>query len=286
MTPVLSIEQCRIVHDGTVTEPRLLHPEGIAVDREGNIWCGGELGQMYRLSADGSVLEERASTGGFTLGMAFDASGRLYTCDLKYRAVFRFDPGSGELTRFASFDERAEGPPNWVVVDSRRNALYVSESAGPAPPAPGVWRFDLDTGEGDRWYDRPLAFANGMALAADASALYVAETFARRIVRIPIEADGTAGAAEEVVVLENELPDGLALDVEGNLYIACYEPSRILRLSAEGRLEIFVDDPEAHTLCHPTNCAFRGSELFIANLGRWHVTAVETGIQGVALPVG
>lgn len=285
MPPVLSIDKCRVFHDGTVTEPRLLHPEGVAVDREGYVWCGGELGQIYRISADGSALEERASTGGFTLGIALDASGKVYTCDLKHRAVFRFDPESDELVPFAQLGVGASGPPNMVVVDTRRNVLYVSESAGPVPPAPGIWRFDLDTGEGGLWYDRPLAFANGMALADDGNSLYVAETFARRIIRIAIDADGNPGEVQTVVHLEHELPDGLALDTAGNLYIACYEPSRILRLRPDGTLEVFVDDPEAHTLCHPTNCAFRGSELFIANLGRWHITVVETDIEGVPLPV-
>lgn len=287
MAPVLPIEKCRIFCDGTVTEPRLLHPEGIAVDTEGNIWCGGELGQIYRISADGSRLEEVASTGGFTLGVAFDATGKLYSCDLKHKCVFRYDPAGEEFVEFARFDvTRTTGPPNWLVVDTDRNALYVSESSGPESAGPGVWRFDLDTGEGRLWYDGPLAFANGMALSPNGDALYVAETFGRRIVRIPIALDGSPSEPELVVELSNVLPDGLAFDREGTLYIACYEPSQILRLQPGGDVEVFVADPDAHTLCHPTNCAFRGSELFIANLGRWHVTVVDAPTQGLNLPVG
>ncbi len=285
MNPVKPIDACRIFYDGTVTEPRLLHPESVAVDSDGNVWCGGELGQIYRISSDGSVLEERASTGGFTLGIAFDARGRLYTCDLKFRSVFRYDPATGDLAEFANLGARgAAAPPNWAVVDARRNALYVSESFGSGEPGPGIWRFDLDTGDGGLWYDRPLAFANGMALTAGADALYVAETFGRRILRLPIAADGGSGKAETVLQLEGALPDGLALDREGTLYIACYEPSQILRLRPGGEVEVFVADSEAHILCHPTSCAFRGSTLFIANLGRWHVSAVETPVEGLQLP--
>ena len=287
MNPVLPLDRCRAFYDGTVSEPRLLHPEAVAVDPEGNVWCGGELGQIYRIPADGSRLEEMASTGGFTLGIAFDAAGRLYTCDLKHRCVFLYDPASGALEEFARFDtDRATGPPNWPVVDARRNVLYVSESFGPDEPGPGVWRFDLDSGAGGLWLDRPLAFANGMALSGDANALYVAETFGRRILRIPIGADGTPSEPETVVELSGALPDGLALDRDGVLYIACYEPSQVLRLRQDGALELFVADPEAHMLCHPTNCAFRGNQLFIANLGRWHVTVVETAATGLVLPVG
>ncbi len=38
-------------------------------------------------------------------------------------------------------------------------------------------------------------------------------------------------------------------------------------------------------LGHPTNVAFRGSELIATNLGRWHLTIVDIGITGPPLPV-
>jgi hypothetical protein len=40
-------------------------------------------------------------------------------------------------------------------------------------------------------------------------------------------------------------------------------------------LELLYYDEEAHMLCHPTNCAFRGNDLFTANLGRWHITRIR-----------
>ncbi|HZO29140.1 MAG TPA: SMP-30/gluconolactonase/LRE family protein [Chloroflexota bacterium] len=285
MAPVIPIERSSVFFDGLFSEPRLNHPEGIAVDRDGNVWCGGEEGEIYRIAADGSRIELMASTGGFTLGLEFDQHGRLYSCDLKHAAVYRFDPASGSLEQFAAGDGSARmRVPNVPVVDVQRNCLYVSDSYHFQEAGPGVWRFDLDSGAGTLWYDRPLRFANGMALSADRGSLYVAETFARRVVRIPIGADGAAGDAEVFVQDVPALPDGLAFDVDGRLYVACYEPSRIYRADAHGRLELLIDDPEAHTLCHPTNCAFRGTELFNSNLGRWHITRTEVGAEGLPLP--
>jgi sugar lactone lactonase YvrE len=285
MSPVRSIDECQIFHDGTVTEPRLLHPEGVAVDQHGDIWCGGELGQIYRISGNGASLEVMASTGGFILGIAFDHRGLLYACDLKHKCIFRFDPQSGTLITFASGNEhQTMKVPNWPVVDAGRNVLYVSDSYNSLEPGPGIWRFDLDTGEGELWYDKPLSFANGMALTEDGKSILVAETFGHRLSRIPVHPDGTAGEKETVVELGDVLPDGLAVDAQGNVYIACYEPSQILRLRHSGDLETFVSDPTAHTLCHPTNCAFRDDQLFIANLGRWHITTIKTEIPGVTLP--
>jgi gluconolactonase len=115
-------------------------------------------------------------------------------------------------------------------------------------------------------------------------ALYVVETWAQRIVRIEIAANGP-GAPEPVVEGIERVPDGIAVGADGLLYVACYEPSRLYRCDpATGAVEVLLDDPTAHVLCHPTNCAFRGTELFAANLGRWHLTRVEVGVEGVRLP--
>lgn len=133
------------------------------------------------------------------------------------------------------------------------------------------------------WYGEAVNFANGLALSPDGSYLYVAETFGNAVFRLPIREDGSAGDREEVAHLPGVLPDGLAFDTGGNLYVACYEPSQVLRISPGGTVGRLIRDEEAHLLCHPTNLAFRGSTLFTTNLGRWHITAVETDAEGLRL---
>ncbi len=280
MEPVLPLAEARIFFDGIFSEPRLRHPEGVAADGQGNIWCGGETGEIYRIGRDGSKIELIASSGGFTLGLAFDHRGNLYACDLKYATVFRLDTTTGRLEPFVEGRIRI---PNFPVVDVRRDCLYVSDSYDPREPGPGVWRFELESGNGELWYDRPTVFANGMALSPAGDFLYVAESFARRVIRIPISEDGHPGEAEVFAHDIDRLPDGLAFDAVGNLYVACYEPSRIYRVTPDKHVDLLIDDPDAHTLCHPTNCAFRGTELFISNLGRWHITQIDVGVEGLAL---
>lgn len=283
--PLIPLARSEVFVDGLFSDPRINHAEGLAVDNAGAIWCGGEDGELIRISPDGSRLELVASTGGFTLGLAFDGQGRLYACDLKHAAVYRLDPSTGELTMFATGDgAQRMRVPNVPAVDLRRNCLYVSDSYDFHAAGPGVWRFDLDTGAGTLWYNQSLRFANGLALSADGNWLYVAETFARRVSRIPIRSDGSAGAAETLLTEIPALPDGLALDTDGRLYVTCYEPSQIYRVEASGALTLLIDDPEAHTLCHPTNIAFRGSDLFNSNLGRWHITRTPVDATGLPLP--
>jgi len=73
--------------------------------------------------------------------------------------------------------------------------------------------------------------------------------------------------------------------LEGNLRL--HLPSSTIDLQKGSIIALdhtVVHDVEAHALCHPTNVAFRGTTLFLSNLGRWHVAAVEVGVEGAPLP--
>lgn len=281
---VVDAASVSVFYDGTITDPQLDHPEGLAVHPDGSIWCGGERGQIYRLDADGRSLVEVASTAGFCLGMAFDATAEcLYVCDLKHAAVFLLDTATGRIERFA--DGSPGGAiriPNYPAIGPD-GALFVSDSHAFGDPGPGVWRIDAD-GRGELWYDRPVVFANGLAFDRSGRFLYVAETFDERVFRIRVRDDGSAGEREEVAALPGWLPDGLAFDAVGNLYVGCYEPSQVVRVAPSGHVDVLYRDVTAHTLAHPTNVAFRGTTLFTANLGRWHLTRIEVGVEGLGLP--
>ena len=284
-TGLLDASRASVFFDGTVTDPQLDHPEGVAIAPDGSVWCGGERGQIFRVDPDGAGITEVASTGGFCLGLAFGPGGDLYVCDLKHAAVFRVDTQAGRAERFA--DGAGGHPlriPNYPAFDAD-GRLYVSDSHQFDRPGPGVFRFDPD-GRGELWYGGDVTFANGLALAPDGRHLYVAETFANRVFRIPVRDDGTAGDREEVAATPGAWPDGLAFDVDGNLYVGCYEPSQVLRIDSRGRVEVLFRELSAHLLAHPTNLAFRGTTMFTANLGRWHLTRLEVGAEGLALPPG
>lgn len=280
--PALRPDQVRVAFDGTMTTPQLDHPEGLAFDRDGRLYCGGERGQIFRLSLEDKVLEQVGDTGGFCLGMAFDPAGDLFICDSRQSAILRFRPDTGHCDVFA---KEAAGHrlriPNFPAFDAQ-GRLYVSDSYEFKEPGPGVYRFTPD-GIGELWCAESFNFANGLAFAPDGSALYVVESFARAVSRIPITASGDAGPKEHVAVV-GVVPDGLAFDVQGRLYIACYEPSAVYRLTAEGMLETLWHDSEAIVLCHPTNCAFKGSNLYTVNLGKCHITELAIGTGGAPLP--
>jgi sugar lactone lactonase YvrE len=274
VSPILDITAARLFFDG-VADPSFRNPEGIAVAPDGSIWCGTSTGWVYRIEPDGSSAKAVASTGGFVLGIDFDRNGNLYACDMLQATVLRL-PSAGDT--FEPFARPADSPiliPNVVVVDDAQGVVYVSDSHGDHDPGPGIWRFDLATGEGRLWYAGDLDFANGMCLSADRSAIFVAESWGRRVSRIAIGADGAAGRAEtHVTVAKDVVIDGLTLDDAGDLLLLCYAPSCVYRYRSDGELELLIDDLDHSVLCHPTNGVVRGDTLYTANLGRWHITEI------------
>ena len=271
MKPLLSMSAARVFFDGIFTSPRVAHPEGVAVHRDGSIWCGSETGELLRLGADGQSIERVAGTDGFLLGIAFDREGNCFACDLKHAAIFRWDAATREMRQFAASGIRV---PNYPVVDEERGWLYVSDSIG-EERGPGLFRFDLRTGEGGLWCRDEMAFANGMAMAPDGQGLFVVESHAACVSYVPIRADGAAGAKTMVIEGLCNVPDGLAFAPDGSLFISCYEPSRIYRWRRNRGLEILIEDDKATIIAHPTNIAFKADKLYTANLGRWHVTEID-----------
>jgi len=270
----------------TIFADGLDHPECVAVHPDGSIWAGGEAGQIYRISADGQQIETVANTGGFILGIAFSPGAKwLAICDLGKKCVWRLDLKTFQLERFA---EGAAGHafniPNYAVFDQFGN-LYVSESGAFRQVNGKILKFSPE-GKGEIWQEGPFNFANGLAMAPGEKYLYVAVSFLPGVERITINADGTAGERTLVCTLPETVPDGLAFDADGNLYVSCYAPNRIYKVAPDQSVTVWIDDWEAHTLSNPTNIAFGGEQLdqiFVANIGRWHITKIAGGERGLAL---
>jgi gluconolactonase len=267
-----ALSEASVLFDGTFTSPRLDHPESVAVAADGSLWCGGEQGQIYRITS-GSI-ELIASTGGFTLGVAFLDNSTLAVCDIARPAVWLLDLRTRELTPLEpSIPGHQLLTPN-AVVGLPDGSMLVTDSGIAHSPYPGILRYYRD-GTAEVWLDRPLDFANGIAVSAAVDTVYVAESWAYRVLAIGLQpGQWTPRGFSVYADLATAIPDGLAIDTDGVLYVGCYEPSQVLRVPGGGQVELLAHDPTAHTLCHPTGVAARGPEIVVANLGRWHLSRI------------
>jgi len=114
----------------------------------------------------------------------------------------------------------------------------------------------------------------------------VVESSPPLVSRVDIRADGSAGERTVLVELPRQVPDGVALDIDGNLYISLYTPNIIYMLTPGGELITLIDDWEQLELVAPTNVAFGGKDmktLIIASLCGWSVHTARVDVPG--LPV-
>jgi gluconolactonase len=260
------------------------HPEGVAWGPDGYVYAGGEAGQLYRVRLEDGAFQEIATTGGFLLGLCLDASANVYACDLGQRAVMRITQ-EGEVSVYsAGAPDRKMMSPNYPVF-GRAGNLYVSDS-GRWDGSDGCLFRIWPGGEAEVATDRTLPFPNGLALSPDGRHLYVALSNLPGVVRAEIDGEGQLGPLETVVEMPRTVPDGLAFDTAGNLYISCYTPDQIYRLTPEGELALLVEDWRGTVLSSPTNIAFCGPDLLqlvTANLARWHLTRAWMPVAGSPL---
>ena len=199
------------------------HPEGVCLGPDGTLYAGGEAGQVYRISPDAaqSVI---GSTGGFLLGIALDGQGRIHACDCGQLKVFRIDADGTVVKRSAGTADRPYVNPNYPVFDPDGN-LYVSDSGD-------YWERERGTGcimkiapddTTTMFHDGPLLFANGMAIDPSGEWLYVVQSTAPNVIRLPL---AKTNAEPEVTheLPELTVPDGLAFAADGRLVMSCYRP--------------------------------------------------------------
>jgi len=257
------------------------HPEGLAFDAEGVLWAGGEAGQIYRI-VEGKV-EQVGNLGGFCLGVTISRRQELFVCNLGLHALQRVDRSGRVLATIDNVDGQKLETPNFSVFDSQGN-LYFSDSG--KWHAGNGWVYRLRASGIAERFAGPFAFANGLCLNAVEDSLFVVESQLDRVTRVPIRSDGAAGPAETYASGLARVPDGIAMDSEQNLYVTCYATDCLYRITPAGAVELFAYDPEGTILARPTNAAFGGMDgktLYVANLGRWHITQLRMETAGQPL---
>jgi uncharacterized protein (TIGR03437 family) len=199
---------------GIARDSLLLQAEGLAADRDGNLYVADAQTHRVRRITPAGLIDTIAGTGvaGFSgdggparearlnapYGLAVDAAGNLYIADLGNHRVRRVARDGTITTVSAAF----ETPRNLALDAAGR--LYVSDFTRHC-----VYR--LGPGGAEIAASAPLRFPAGLAIGPD-GALYVGDTGNRLVRRL---ANGVWSSVAEALA-----PTGLAFDSSGRLHIA------------------------------------------------------------------
>jgi gluconolactonase len=261
------------------------HPEGVAWDGE-RLLAGGEAGQFYAVDPERGDVEELGSTGGFLFGITPGPAGAILGCDFGGAALVRRDPGGAIWTVSSGTPDDPLRVPNFAAFGDD-GSLFVTDSGTWGEDDGVIFRVAPDGGT-HVWSRDVPAFPNGCCVDASGEWLLVVESRARRVVRLGIGDDGGAGAPETVADLTGTQPDGIALAVDGTMFVGCYRPDLLWRIPPGGEPEVWAEDPDGVVLNQPANVAFFGERLdrlAVSSLGGWTLLEADPGVEGLPLRI-
>ena len=133
-----------------------------------------------------------------------------------------------------------------------------------------------------------MTLPNGIGWSRDDRIIYYVDTLAETVWKAEFDVESTIlGQARPFFEMpaSDGLLDGLAVDVEGGVWVALWGGSSVLRIDPAGRIagRVTVDAPKV------TSCAFVGETLFITTAnpngtdaaGSGGLFAAHVGVEGV-----
>ncbi|MFC1551873.1 SMP-30/gluconolactonase/LRE family protein [Candidatus Latescibacterota bacterium] len=234
------------------------YTEGPAWSPDGNLYFTDKsAGRILKWSPDDGVSDFRVDPGGAN-GLIFTGTGDMIVCESTSRRVISIAPDGTETVLADSYEGKKLNSPNDAWVDAKGGIYFsdhsmrskeILEQKGDhiyyiTPGAPGKAKIIRVTDD--------LEYPNGVILNPAGDRLYVTDSGAQKTYVYTVNPDG---ALRDKKVFAEEGYDGLAMDIEGNVYIT--------------PLNSFVSvyDPDGNrigeipTPARPANICFGGSGM-------------------------
>ncbi len=249
-TPVRPVEAARVP----------TYTEGVVVDRAGNLYVS-HADQVSRIAPDGraSAWATLPSPNGHKIL----ADGTHLLCD-RTGGVYHLS-AEGKVIRQIGAGLRGS---NDICLDPAGGGFYYTAPYGTGEQPIGSVVY-VDATRQLRLAAERLWYPNGIVLRPGGKTLLVGESLKNRIIEFPVLAPGKLGPFRVFSELPKQepsqpaaKPDGMALDADGNLYVAHYGTGRIRVFDPKGKLLASLPGVGTFT----SNLAFAGptmSQLYI-----------------------
>ena len=247
--------------------------EGITFDAMGNLFASAQEDedddQLLQFMPDGTF--EAVASAESILGLASHPSG-IIAAGIATGDLLLIDPATG-MTEVIAPDL---GFPNFVVV-TPWNTILVSDDTFLTATITEV-TFDGDVSEWLTGVPTP----NGMVFSLDQETLYVVSTFEDEgLWTVPVSPDGQAGPPDKLADFDvGSTPDGVAIDSEGNVYVALNLVGEIAKVSPDGNVTTL-----ARNVSSAASLAFGQGEydpcsIYVTSLFGLQILRVGTGVLG------
>jgi gluconolactonase len=289
--------------------PGLKRPEDVVVGRDGRVWASDQASACAEVRPDGA-LRRVGKAGGAPNGINMDTRGRIVIANFGLATdaagpLQRLDPDTGEIDVLCGeVDGQTLVASNYPIVDRNGNiwcshSTFDRERAWKGLADGFVYRVRPD-GRAEKLAGG-FSFANGLALDADESHLYVCQTVGCNVVRLPIRRDGSLGPAEPYGPLLGEpsfpganpearsrfgATDGCGFDQEGNLWVTLVLANKVVAITPSGRVETIIQDPTGLVMNWPTNVSWGGPDLrdlYIGSVRSDYVAHARSPVPGMPL---
>jgi gluconolactonase len=227
--------------------------EGPRVDSDQNLYFSDvHNGGVYRRSPDGAietVVPKRRGVGGIALhadgGLVISGRNICHVRDGETRVLFAPDDVGG-------FNDLFTDGAGRVYAGSLRSSPF-GDDAGKEKG--DLWRIDAP-GQATRLYG-DVALSNGIGFSPDGTRLYHSDSVPQQILLHDVTPDGNVKGRRALATLDDGVPDGLAVDEEGCVWVAVYGGSCVARYTPDGVRERTIDVPAKSV----TSLCFGGADL-------------------------
>jgi len=240
-----------------LTVPCATHGEGPVWDEVADQlrWVDMMAGDVLTLTATGAIT--RQHVGSVAAALRPRAGGGLVVATERGFALLDPDGNvSVEVPAFA--DPRAR--MNDGGVDRQGRFFCGSMDFDMSDPLGVLYRLDPDLAVGIILTG--VTVSNGIAWTRDGARMYYIDSATRRVDVFDYDVTTVIPSQRRQHVLvevkaETNVPDGMALDADGGVWVAIYGGSEVRRYDADGKLDAVVELPVGQV----TACAFGGDQL-------------------------